>query len=162
MRAALAAAPGERILDIGCGPGFYVSELLDEVGPDGSIVAVDASPDMLAMARHRCEGHDNVAFRDGNAAALPVDDGDFDAALCVQVMEYVPDPLGALAEIYRASGPVGGSSSGTSTGPPSGGTAPIPIGCDGCCRPGTSTSSIRRSHAAWGRTSGRPASSTSP
>ena len=107
VRAALAAQPGERILDIGCGPGFYVSELLDEVGPGGSIVAVDASPDMLAMARHRCGGRDNVAFRDGNAAALPVDDGDFDAVLCVQVMEYVPDPLGALAEIYRVLRPGG-------------------------------------------------------
>jgi arsenite methyltransferase len=107
VRAALAAAPGERILDIGCGPGFYVRELLDEVGEAGSIVAVDASPDMLDLARHRCEGHDNVTFREGNATALPVDDGDFDAALCVQVMEYVPDAPAALAEIYRALRPGG-------------------------------------------------------
>jgi arsenite methyltransferase len=107
VRAALAAAPGERILDIGCGPGFYVRELLDEVGEAGSIVAVDASPDMLGLARHRCEGHGNVTFREGNATALPVDDGDFDAALCVQVMEYVPDAPAALAEIYRALRPGG-------------------------------------------------------
>ncbi|HEV8628468.1 MAG TPA: methyltransferase domain-containing protein [Acidimicrobiia bacterium] len=107
VRAALAAQPGERILDVGCGPGFYAQELLDEVGPDGSIVAVDASADMLALARHRCEGHDNVTFREGNASALPIDDGDVDAALCVQVMEYVPDPPGALAEIYRALRPGG-------------------------------------------------------
>jgi len=107
VRAALAAAPGERILDIGCGPGFYVRELLDEVGPAGSIVAVDASLDMLGLARRRSEGHDNVAFREGNATALPVDDGDFDAALCVQVMEYVPDPPAALAEIRRALRPGG-------------------------------------------------------
>jgi len=107
VRASLAAAPGERILDIGCGPGFYVSELLEEVGPRGSIVAIDASPDMLALARQRCVGRGNVEFRDGNAAGLPVDDEDFDAALCVQVMEYVPDPPGALAEIYRALRPNG-------------------------------------------------------
>jgi arsenite methyltransferase len=107
VRSALAAAPGERVLDIGCGPGFYVAELLDEVRPGGSIVAVDASPDMLALARHRCEGRDNVEFRAGNAAALPVDDGDFDAALCVQVMEYVPDVPGALTEINRALRPGG-------------------------------------------------------
>lgn len=104
---ALAATEGERILDIGCGPGFYVRELLERVGPSGSIMGVDASPDMLGLARQRCEGHGNVAFRDGNATALPVDDGDFDAALCVQVMEYVPDPPAALAEIHRALRPGG-------------------------------------------------------
>jgi arsenite methyltransferase len=107
VRDALAAATGERILDIGCGPGFYVRELLDEVGPSGSIVGVDASPDMLGLARQRCEGHGNVTFRHGEATELPVDDGGFDAALCVQVMEYVPDPPAALAEIYRALRPGG-------------------------------------------------------
>jgi SAM-dependent methyltransferase len=107
VRAALAAAPGERILDVGCGPGFYVRELLDEIGGQGSVVAVDASPDMLALARQRCEGHDNVSFREGNATALPVDDSDADAALCVQVMEYVPDPPAALAEFHRALRPGG-------------------------------------------------------
>ena len=107
VRAALAAAPGERILDVGCGPGFYVRELLDEIGPSGSIVAVDASRDMLDLARLRCEGYDNAAFREGDATALPVDDGEFDAALCVQVMEYVPDPSAALAEIHRVLRPGG-------------------------------------------------------
>ena len=107
VREALTASSGERILDVGCGPGFYARELLDEIGPGGSIVAVDASPDMLALARRRCEGHSNVTFREGNAAALPVDDGTFDAALCVQVMEYVPDPAAALAEIHRALRPGG-------------------------------------------------------
>ncbi|MDQ1517106.1 MAG: arsenite methyltransferase [Actinomycetota bacterium] len=104
---ALGAAPGERILDVGCGPGFYERELLDEVGEQGSIVAVDASPDMLALARRRCDGQGNVSFLDGTATALPVDDGDFDAALCVQVMEYVADPSAALAEMHRALRPGG-------------------------------------------------------
>jgi len=107
VRAALAAQPGERILDIGCGPGFYVAELLDEVGQHGSVVAVDASPDMLALAQRRCEGHDNVSFREGTANALPVEDGECDAALSVQVMEYVADVPGALAQIHRALRPGG-------------------------------------------------------
>ena len=106
-RAALAAQAGERILDVGCGPGFYVRELLDEVGPSGSLVAVDASPDMLELARRRCDGFENVTFHEGNAVALPVDDNDFDAALCVQVMEYVPDPSVALAEMFRVLRPGG-------------------------------------------------------
>jgi arsenite methyltransferase len=107
VRDALSAGPGERILDIGCGPGFYVAELLDEVGRTGSIVAVDASPDMLALAGQRCEGRDNAAFREGAANALPVADAEFDAALCVQVMEYVADVPGAVAEIYRVLRPGG-------------------------------------------------------
>ncbi|HKN91985.1 MAG TPA: methyltransferase domain-containing protein [Acidimicrobiia bacterium] len=107
VREALAAVPGERILDVGCGPGFYARELVEEIGPTGAIVAVDASPDMLALARRRCEGHTNVTFREGDAAALPVDDEAFHAALCVQVMEYVPDPGAALAEIHRALRPGG-------------------------------------------------------
>ncbi len=107
MRAALSATPGERILDIGCGPGYYVAELLAEVGQSGSVVAVDASPDMLALAQQRCEGHDNVSFREGTANALPVEDGECDAALSVQVMEYVADVAGALAEIHRALRPGG-------------------------------------------------------
>ena len=107
VREALAVRAGERILDVGCGPGFYVRELLDEVGERGSIVAVDASPDMLALARRRCEGHGNVTFREGNATAIPVDDADFDVALCVQVMEYVADAPTALAEMHRALRPGG-------------------------------------------------------
>lgn len=74
VREALAAAPGERVLDVGCGAGFYVAELLEDLGPDGSIVGVDSSPQMLALARRRCEGHDNVDFREGDASSLPVED----------------------------------------------------------------------------------------
>ncbi len=47
-REALAATEGERVLHIGCGPGFFVAELLGEVGPDGHVSGVDASPDEAA------------------------------------------------------------------------------------------------------------------
>jgi arsenite methyltransferase len=53
VREALAATPGDRVLDAGCGPGFYATELLDDVGGDGSVVGVDRSREMLAAARHR-------------------------------------------------------------------------------------------------------------
>jgi arsenite methyltransferase len=43
VREALGVAPGERVLDVGCGPGFYVAELLEQVGATGSVVGVDAS-----------------------------------------------------------------------------------------------------------------------
>jgi arsenite methyltransferase len=107
VRTALSAARGESILDLGCGPGFYCAELLEEVGPKGTIVGLDSSPQMLALAARRCEGHRNVQFREADATALPVEDGGFDAALCVQVIEYVPEVAAALAELHRAIRPGG-------------------------------------------------------
>jgi arsenite methyltransferase len=107
VRRALGAAPGERILDVGCGPGFYCAELAEEVGQSGSVVGVDSSPAMLELAARRCAGHEGVELRRGDAISLPVDDAGFDAALCVQVLEYVPDPTVALAEMHRALRPGG-------------------------------------------------------
>ncbi len=107
VRAALAAVPGDRILDVGCGPGFYCAELLEEVGPEGSIVGLDSSPPMLDLAARRCEGHGNVEFRQADATSLPVEDATFDAALCVQLLEYVPDVAACLAELHRALRPGG-------------------------------------------------------
>jgi arsenite methyltransferase len=107
VREALGASPGERILDVGCGPGFYAEELLAEVGGTGAVVGLDSSPQMLAVAAHRVEGHANVTFREADATSLPVEDAAFDAALSVQVLEYVPDADRALAEMYRAVRPGG-------------------------------------------------------
>lgn len=107
VRAALDVRPGERVLDVGCGPGFYCAELLEEVGPSGSVVGLDASDAMLALAIRRCAGHDNVELREADATALPVDSEAFDAALSVQVQEYVPDVAASLAELHRALRPGG-------------------------------------------------------
>jgi arsenite methyltransferase len=107
VRAALGAKPGERILDVGCGPGFYLAELLEEVGPKGSLMGLDQSPQMLALAARRCEGHPNVAVRQADANSLPVDDASFDGALSVQVLEFVADVEGALAELHRVLRPGG-------------------------------------------------------
>jgi arsenite methyltransferase len=107
VREALGAAPGERLLDVGCGPGFYCFELLDDVGPEGSVVGVDSSPAMLALAARRCAGHENVEFHEADATSLPVEDAGFDAAVCVQVLEYLPDASVGLAEMHRALRPGG-------------------------------------------------------
>ena len=107
VRAALAATAGERILDVGCGPGFYCAELLEEIGTTGTMVGVDSSPQMLALAARRCAGHDRVEFREGDATSLPVDDASFDGAVCVQVLEYVPDVAAGLSELHRALRPGG-------------------------------------------------------
>jgi len=107
VRAALAVETGHRVLDVGCGPGFYSAELLAEVGAKGTVVGVDPSAAMLVAAARRCEGQANAAFHQGNATSLPVADRDFDRALCVQVLEYVADVPAALAELYRVLRPGG-------------------------------------------------------
>jgi arsenite methyltransferase len=107
VRAALRPAPGERILDVGCGPGYYVAELLEQVGPAGAVTGVDASEQLLALARRRNAGRANAAFQLADATALPVADASFDAALSVQVLEYVADVAAVLAELRRALRPGG-------------------------------------------------------
>jgi arsenite methyltransferase len=105
VRAALGASPGERVLDVGCGPGFYCAELLEEVGESGAIVGVDGSAAMLTLATRRCG--DRVALHEADATSLPVEDAGFDAALSVQVQEYVPDVATSLGELHRVLRPGG-------------------------------------------------------
>lgn len=107
VRSRLAAAPGERILDVGCGPGFFCAELQEQVGPAGSVVGIDSSPAMLALAARRCEGRENVKLHEADATSLPVEDAIFDGAVCVQVLEYVADVPAGLSELYRALRPGG-------------------------------------------------------
>ena len=107
VRAALAARPGERILDVGCGPGFYCAELLEEVGPSGYVVGLDGSAPMLALAQRRCAGHRNVDLLETDASVLPLEDASFDGAISVQVQEYVPDVGAALGELHRVLRPGG-------------------------------------------------------
>jgi ubiquinone/menaquinone biosynthesis C-methylase UbiE len=107
VRDALGVGPGHCVLDVGCGPGFYAAELLELVGPSGSVVGIDASAAMLAAAARRCEGRGKAEFREAQATSLPVESDRFDRALSVQVLEYVADVPAALAEIHRALRPGG-------------------------------------------------------
>jgi ubiquinone/menaquinone biosynthesis C-methylase UbiE len=97
-RELLALRPGERVLDIGSGPGFLAAEMAAEVGPDGQVCGVDPSDSMLAMARRRDAP---VEYASGDAVSLPYEDGTFDAAVSTQVYEYVADMPAALAEARR-------------------------------------------------------------
>jgi ubiquinone/menaquinone biosynthesis C-methylase UbiE len=107
VRDALKVRPGDRVLDVGCGPGFYAAELLEQVRPAGSVVGVDASAAMVATAARRCGGGGEAEFREGRATSLPVESESFECALSVQVLEYVEDVPAALAEIHRALRPGG-------------------------------------------------------
>jgi arsenite methyltransferase len=107
VRERLAPAVGERIVDVGCGPGFYCAELAADIGSSGSVLGVDASASMLALAQRRCGELDNVELLEGSAAALPAEDASFDAAISVQVQEYVPDVGESLTELHRVLRPGG-------------------------------------------------------
>ena len=103
-RALLALQPGERVLDIGSGPGFLAAEMAAEVGPNGAVHGVDPSASMLAIAKAR---ETAVAYAAGDALALPYEDGTFDAVVATQVYEYVADMPAALAEARRVLRPEG-------------------------------------------------------
>jgi SAM-dependent methyltransferase len=105
VREVLGASPGEHIADIGCGPGFYCSELAEEVGASGSVVGVDASVAMLELASRRCAALPNVALSQGEATSLPLPDASVDALVCAQVLEYVQDVASALSEMRRVLRP---------------------------------------------------------
>src|SRR4051794_12655910 len=105
--AALDAQPGETVVDVGCGPGFYVLDLLERVGAEGSVVGIDPAPAMLAMASRRVEGRPGARLLEGTATSLPLPDASADRALAVQVFEYLPDVDAALAEFKRVLRPGG-------------------------------------------------------
>jgi arsenite methyltransferase len=102
---ALDLRAGERVLDVGCGPGYLAAEMAQVLGGTGSVLAVDPSPAMLAIASRRVG--ETVELAEGNALSLPADDSSFDAAVSTQVYEYVADIAGALAEVRRVLRPGG-------------------------------------------------------
>ena len=107
--AALAPAPGERVLDLGCGPGYLAAEIASAVGSGGCVHGIDTSDSMLAIAaaRHHPPGAAPVDLGTGDALALPLPDGAVDAVVCTQVYEYVADMPAALAEARRVLAPGG-------------------------------------------------------
>jgi arsenite methyltransferase len=92
--------PGERVIDIGCGPGFLCESMAAAIGPTGCVVGIDISRDLIDFAIKHKSGS-QIEYSVANATALPVDAGHFDVAVSTQVIEYVPDTDAALREIAR-------------------------------------------------------------
>jgi arsenite methyltransferase len=103
VRQALRLRPGERVIDVGVGPGLLAAEMAAEVGPGGRVCGIDVSEPMLALARARvlAPASAPVELRHADATRLPYPAASFDAAVSTQVLEYVRDVPGALAEIHR-------------------------------------------------------------
>lgn len=100
---ALGLRPGDRVLEVACGTGLNLERLRSAVGPEGTVVGIDLSPDMLRVAARMIErqGWQNVSLRETDAARLPFDDALFDAVLCTYALNVIPDHVAAIQEMKR-------------------------------------------------------------
>jgi len=111
--AALRTAPGERIVDLGCGAGLSAVALGNEAGPDGWVAAVDVVPEMVAAAQRRlsvADVHGTAVTADAATADLVAVAGQgrpFDAAHSRFGLMFFDDPKRAFVNIFRALRPGG-------------------------------------------------------
>lgn len=101
----LGLSPGERVLDVACGPGNYTRRFGAAVG-DGLVVGLDAAAEMLATAVEKGGGA-NLAYIRASGTSLPFEDGCFDVACCLAAIHMFDDPVKALNEMCRVLIPGG-------------------------------------------------------
>ncbi len=101
--AAAALQEGETVLDLGSGAGFDAFLAAQAVGPNGRVIGVDMTDEMLAKARANAQraGVGNVEFRKGYIEALPVEDASVDVVLSNCVINLVPDKAAVYREVAR-------------------------------------------------------------
>ena len=107
--AELAPRPGERALDIGCGRGAVTRPLAQAVGANGTVLAVDLAPQMVAKTAQDFADLPQVSVQVGDAAALDVP-GDWDLIASSLVLFFLPDPAGAATswvQLLRPGGRLG-------------------------------------------------------
>jgi arsenite methyltransferase len=101
-------APGTRIIELGCGPGFYSCRLAKRF-PEVAVTGVDRSESQLQWARERAAalGLTNCCFKRVNALRLSAADGDFHILIASRLFTILPEPERAIAEMYRVLKPGG-------------------------------------------------------
>jgi ubiquinone/menaquinone biosynthesis C-methylase UbiE len=102
--------PGERVLDVACGTGALTRVVAQSIGPNGRVVGLDLSPEMLAEARKITLDPSNAApieWREGDASAIPFEDEAFDIVFCNFGLMFFPDRVAALKEMRRVLKPDG-------------------------------------------------------
>lgn len=98
---------GDRVLDVGCGPGTNFELLRDAVGATGRVVGVDLSPGMVDRANERVDGHgwDNVEVVRGDATRLSLTDERFDGAIATTSVSATPDVRATVRNVHEALDP---------------------------------------------------------
>ncbi len=105
----LAAIPGERVLEIGPGTGYYSLPVAREVAPEGQLTVLDLQPAMLEELTLRADaaGIASIDPIQGDAQEIPFPDGTFDAAFIVATLGEIPDQHRVLHELARVLKPGG-------------------------------------------------------
>lgn len=101
--------PGQTVLDLGAGAGFDAFLAARAIGPDGRVIGVDMTPEMVAKARANAKksGRANVEFRLGEIEALPVADATVDVIISNCVINLCPDKRPVYREAFRVLRPGG-------------------------------------------------------
>jgi len=101
--------PGNTVLELGPGPGYFTVEASRMVGPGGRILCLDIQPPMIGLLRQRLEEQHvaNAHPMVGDATNLPLADSSVDAVFLVAVLGEIPDRPGAVAELRRVLRPGG-------------------------------------------------------
>lgn len=109
LREILAPRPGERLLEVGPGTGYYTLPAAGWIVPGGRLDVLDVQQEMLdhTMARAAAQGISNIVPARADAREMPYPDGSFDAAYLVTVLGEVPDQSAALRELRRVVKPAG-------------------------------------------------------
>ena len=106
----LKISPGTRALEAGSGAGGFTELLADAVGPDGTVSALDVTPELLQTARERVEKSafkKRVTYHEGDIGRLPFDDGHFDLVWSSRTVHHLPDQLAGVNELRRVLKPGG-------------------------------------------------------
>lgn len=109
MMALASPAPGDHVLDIACGTGLVAFDAARAVGPDGYVLGVDLSGQMVSFAEERAREVklSNCRFARMDAESLDLPDARFDVVLCALGLMYMPNPEQALREMRRVLRPGG-------------------------------------------------------
>jgi len=101
--------PGLRVVEIGCGTGNTACWVAEQLGPEGSILAVDISPEQIEQARLLAESRNlrNIEFQVADAYSPRLPEGTFDLAYCRLVLMHLTNPAGALAAMRSLVRPGG-------------------------------------------------------